>query len=603
MKQKIIIMGAGIGGLSTAHELSKYDSEYSKYEIIIIERNNHIGGQAAEIIGADKKHKALCWHAVSSGYKHFLDIMDGIIDDKGIKVISHLKPLNKFIYANEHINFIEYENSFITRGYETFHDSFVKAFVKLYNKKPPSNEMRKLYWIYTYANMICEKRLEKYDSIKWADYIKKFSPEFKRWLLDSTSIYLGMDYSNLSTHFMFDLFRKMELNTKLDKKHCFYSFDGSMANVVFKPWKKMLESKGVKFLLNHEICNINYADDFTTISSIVVRNKNDKTTQEPFVLFADIFVNSMDTANLAKLYPPCNNATLLMEFKVLHEKSKQIQTQVMYYIPYRIQSINTDPTILILHDSPWFLMVRIEGDLWGLQNSDILSCGIGIWNVIGMNGKKAINCTREEIAGECWRQIMACCHNLKLTDSIPKWDIWGSFKFDNINGELTTFEPKFSNNVDTLKLRPYIFDKYFTNLYHATAYCRNYTNIYNMESAAESAVKVAKLIYNKSKIISVMKPLETPINISSENMADDIPEPILSSTLKTRCSKKIKKELIDDHDICQISSFEIDESIEVASIFEDIVSIKNSLTPESVKQNTKWYFKLSRKIDSILYGA
>jgi hypothetical protein len=37
---------------------------------------------------------------------------------------------------------------------------------------------------------------------------------------------------------------------------------------------------------------------------------------------------------------------------------------------------------------------------------DMQKCGIGIWDVEGYNGKKAINCDRKELALECWNQII-----------------------------------------------------------------------------------------------------------------------------------------------------------------------------------------------------
>jgi uncharacterized protein with NAD-binding domain and iron-sulfur cluster len=46
MRKKVVIMGGGIGGLATAHELAKLPDSF---EIIILEHNSHLGGQAAEL--------------------------------------------------------------------------------------------------------------------------------------------------------------------------------------------------------------------------------------------------------------------------------------------------------------------------------------------------------------------------------------------------------------------------------------------------------------------------------------------------------------------------------------------------------------------------
>ncbi|MGL5935645.1 MAG: FAD-dependent oxidoreductase [Cetobacterium sp.] len=650
MKQKVIIIGAGIGGLSAAHELSKYPDDY---EITVIERNKHIGGQAAEIIKSNKNstnyetcskhpikddiddpaktHSALCWHAISSSYKYFLDIMDEIYDADGIKVISHLRPLSRFIYADKNMNYVEKENSFITGSYQTFYQNFTNGFNSLYKRNPPTSDMIKLYIMYLYANIICKKRVESYDSVLWSEYIESFSPEVKRWILDSTSIYLGMDYSKLSTHFMFDLFRKIAKDTKLDNKNMFYSFDGSMYNILFQPWYNQLKASGVVFLLDHEVTKIHHVDNFSTVSKITVTKKTDKnqstkktddmmlnhtdfklgvyeehafssqsTKYEDQIRLdtcdytADIIINAMDAGGISKLYPIYHRKEeVYIKFKELYFNSAQIQTQVTYYLPYRLQYSNTEPTILILHNSQWFLMVRIEGDIWSLNSSDLLSCGIGIWDKPGLNKKCAINCTREEIAKECWEQIIQTKHNLKLSKELPKWDIWDSFVYDYTTLKLQTFEPKFSNNVNTLALRPAFQDEIFTNLYHATAYTKNYTNIYNMESAAESGIKVAKIIINKTKLLKSIK----FVNKKSKKtiISHDVDVDLCATDIDQ--IKKMEQEIHIDIKCTESPSNDI-----LSEAFGEIESVNFEHDfCKNHKKKTKWYFRVCRKIDRLLF--
>lgn len=503
-RKKVYVLGAGIGGLSFAHELSKFSDIF---DITIIERLGHLGGQAGEVFKDDGEHSSLCFHAFSSSYLNLLNIMDEIKDDDGVKLISHLKPLDKFIYGNHNTNYIEYTNSFITEDVA----KFLSGYKKLYKEDISLLEKARLLGMYLYALSISEERLEEYDSVLWKDYVSWASPKVKRWILDSTAIYLGMDYNKLSTHFMFDLMRKTAQDTKLPNEHTFYSLDGSMYTTLFKPWRKHLEKNGVKFMMNTEVVKINHTDDMIVldeletledlpqhngkfITSIEV-NHDDKTIH----LDGDYFINAMDVKNLASLYPSES------KFPELYNNSRQIQCQVLFYLPYKLQPLGTPPTILISPDSPWFLMTRIESDLWELKDKDLLSCGIGIWDVEGYNGKKAINCTREELAAECWSQIIKSQHNLKLSDEIPNWDIWGSYIFNEKTGEMDTFEPKFSNNINTLMYRPSFSDSVFSNMFHANAYTKNMVNIYNMESGATSGVESAHLLIEKHTEIKFPK--------------------------------------------------------------------------------------------------
>ena len=484
MKQKIIILGAGVGGLACAHELSKN----LNYEVHVYERNKEIGGQARSSINEEKKHTEYCWHAFSSSYNFFLRILNEVTDNQNIKLISHLKPLNRFIYAFENRNRMEYGNSFVTNF-----NTIISGFKNLYGYPVPIFDRIKLLFLYIKANTLCEKNLEKYDEIKWADCLAGISSDVRKWVLDSTSIYLGMDYANLSAHFIFNMMRREDifcslstsLNTSslINTEHVFYSLDGPMNNILFDNWKRFLEEKGIIFHLNHTVTNIDVKDN--KIKEVTITHEN-----HSFVVQGDIYVNALCTDQLAALIPTNNN-------KLLDINGRQVQTQVLYYLPYKLQPVGTDPTILILPDTPWFLMARIEGDLWETKE-DYISTGIGIWDKPGLLGKPAINCTREELATECWLQINNSQHNLKLPENMPKWDIWYSFQFNNEEKKMYTTEPKFSNNINTFAYRPTIKDVNIINLYNATSYTKTKMNIFNMESGVEAGVNAAAYILSRS---------------------------------------------------------------------------------------------------------
>ncbi len=496
MKQKVVILGAGVGGLACAHELSKN----TDYEVHIYERNKEIGGQARSSKNAGQKHTEYCWHAFSSEYKFFSEVLNEVYDVNGIKLISHLKPLSRFIYAFNDRNHMESGNSFITKM-----DGIFSGFKKLYGISIPIVDQIKLISIYVFANTLCDKNLKKYDSIKWADYLGDISPNVRRWVLDSTSIYLGMDYNNLSTHFIFHMMRGSTLfdfftssnqgnsRSLLNVEHVFYSLDGPMNEVLFDNWQRFLENKGVHFHLNHTVSNIEIHND--CIQSITIECEEFKHN-----IKGDVIVNALCADQLATLIPTPANVTLNMN-------SRQIQTQVLYYLPYRLQPVGTNPTVLIMPDTPWFLMTRIEGDLWEIDD-DYLSTGIGIWDRPGLSGKTASECTREELAEECWSQICASQHNLKLPVNIPRWNIWHSFQFNIDEKKMDTYEPKFSNNINTYTLRPDIKDKNITNMYNATAYTKTKMNIFNMESGVEAGINAARCIIsgNNNYVYDLSRP-------------------------------------------------------------------------------------------------
>jgi hypothetical protein len=472
-KKKVYILGGGIGGLTTAHYLNK-----NMFEIHVIERNSELGGQARSIVREDGRHSEYCWHAVGVGYRHFINLIDEISDDQGDTILSHLKPIQNFIYASNDKTMFEWDTSSFLTDFKLFPRGIYELTGKRYWK-----DMLKLQWMYTYANGLTDEQMEYFDTILWKDYVSDLSPDIQRWVLDSTSIYLGMDYAKISTHMIFHLMRQNVNNSKLlSDKYSFYSFDQPMNQVWFQPWQRQLEREGVHFHLNCEVIKIRTNE--SKITSINVRENNWVET-----VYSDYFVNAMDTKGIADLYTHPNPRDLT--FHYLHALTEQVQCQVVFYLDYVIKL--NKPTILIFPESEWFLMIRHEGVLWDLKHKDVLSVGIGIWDVDGqMFHKPASHCTRSQIAKECWYQITKAKHTLDLPIEIPDWDIWSSYEYKR--GGIETYEPKFSNNANTLQFRPGFNDITYDNLKHATAYVRNQKNLFCMESAVESGLSVAEIL-------------------------------------------------------------------------------------------------------------
>lgn len=345
---------------------------------------------------------------------------------------------------------------------------------------------------------MCEKRLnsKKYDDMSWSDYVSNLSPELRRWAVDSTSIYLGMEYDEINAHLIMDLMRHNQSSPVLSNSYDFYSFNNSINMTWFDQWKEQLRENGVVFHMHNDIQEI-VVDDNNAIKEIIVK---DTWWNKKHVVSGDVFINGLSIENLGYLYPSTTPELKLQhdDFNKLAERGHQIQTQILYRLNSRINEDKN--TVYILPDTPWFLMTRHEGSLWNLKDCDILSAGIGIWNKPGLNGKCAINCSPEELAKECWEQMLK--FDIPLPVNMPEWDIWNNFEYSEEDEKIWTWEPKFSNNVGTLHIRPETKDKHIQNLYHATAYTHTSMNIFNMESAAEAGLKAAKTISNTDIIVN-----------------------------------------------------------------------------------------------------
>src|SRR3972149_5542112 len=227
---KVIILGAGVGGLCVAHQLSKYQD----IEILVIERNEIAGGQARSQ-NENQDHSEYCWHIIGQGYVNLIPILDEIPSYDNRSVKDHLKPITNFIYGRsekgkEYIFHIEKENSFITtKSLCTLKRGLEKCGGKLTCK-----DIFLLINMFLVSQLYSQERLEKYATIPWREYMNGLSPELKKWVIDMTSIYLGMDYSKLSSYMMLDLFRH-NANSGIGP-NAYYAFDGSMNDIWFNPW-------------------------------------------------------------------------------------------------------------------------------------------------------------------------------------------------------------------------------------------------------------------------------------------------------------------------------------------------------------------------------
>ena len=194
----------------------------------------------------------------------------------------------------------------------------------------------------------------------------------------------------------------------------------------------------------------------------------------------------------------------------LDARSRVLQMQVAFTFDEKI--IYEGQTVFVMPDAPWGLLVRAEGSHWrdtmslgSGKTREVLSAAFAVPDAPGiLYGKPAHACTREEIVEEVWAQFKQAHGALRAfrTEDGRTIDqlkytsarIWHSFQFDPVKAQMTTYEPKFSNNVGTLALRPRAEEKTLRNLVHSGAYTRTDANTHHMEAAAEAGVRAANLI-------------------------------------------------------------------------------------------------------------
>jgi hypothetical protein len=549
---RIVVLGAGVGGLSAVHELIRTLPviEGHQYHINVVERNSEAGGQARSAFKPTAEgplHTEYCWHAFGTAYNNLLELMADIpiADESGrnVRCSDNLEPINSYAIVRNNGKILrEMDNTFISSGSIW---KFIRACFYM-RKSITWRDTWRLIDMYLLANTSCLARLEEYDHIYWYDFCEGLSPECFRWLAESPSIFLGMDIDNLNAHTMLYMLRPSYQKYADRNKHIFWALAGPMNMKLFAPWVLYLTGGrpdiNVNFDFNTDVENICIAD--TVIYGIkTVQLGVEQSTMKGKVylddlnpdrfLFADYVVNALSVEGWLDVLMHVQSRTprpLVKDTADLIDRSMQIQTQVLYYVDARI--LTDDKTfILTFPDSPWFLMARQESTIWyksGIKTvdtrtwetdivpeyKDLLAVGIGIVSEPGLNGKTFLECTRSEVIEEVWMQMMqprTALSDIKIEDcgnitgrcftdlNYLRADIWDSFA--NNGQGMTTYEPKFSNGVGTLEMRPPIISPYFSNVVNGAGWAKTETNIFNMESACEAGRKagrsVAKMISGK----------------------------------------------------------------------------------------------------------
>ena len=497
-------MGAGIGGLSTAHKLSRMG-----HKVHILERNAEVGGVARSKYLKNGQHSEYCWHVFMKGYTSLLPILQEI-PFRGSSVADQLRPISQYCYGRDGGHFV------IERGGGCFMGTH--SLVALYSQG------RKLgysfsfmdMWILILLHLFVEgshpMRFENYDKVLWNDLMGSLSVDAKKLVIDTVGCYLGMEPNRVNAHTMLHILRKSKVTPSFADKHrqkdgsvplC-YSLNGPTNKHWLEPWIQYLTNRGVEISLSTDIKEIRCEGG--EVKEIVISNEGGNQN-----LQYDFYVNSLDVKSFGNIL--CDMNSLKDNMLELSKQSYQIQPQVLFQVCDKIHF--GEPTVVMLFDTPWGIMYRPEGPLWDIplgqgaaRPGDLLSVGIGVWHRKGLlYNKTAYECTEQEIVQEVWEQMKSSCGHMKhfKTDAgktmdeikYTSYNIWPSFSFSAQRGGLDTWEPKFSNNISTLALRPCTIEPSLTNLVHANAYTKTDNNLYNMDSAAEAGVRAANYILQK----------------------------------------------------------------------------------------------------------
>jgi uncharacterized protein with NAD-binding domain and iron-sulfur cluster len=460
----IVIFGAGVGGLTVAHQLIR---NYPEATITIYEKKNVVGGLARSSRDPEGYPTEYCWRVFFGFYKNLLKLKSEIPDADPMTIYKHLN--------------IDDANT------ESFYNKLL-AYLAIFN-----------------GITSCDQRLNQ-DTLTWWNSIAETS-KYNQYR--NIGGWLGMDRFQGSYNSVIRVGIEQQMLQSYDD----YVTTKPTSEALFDPWVKDLQRRGVNIKLNHELESLEIVD--SKISSAVVSGQK---------VAADIFVLAVPIEVLSTL-------NVIPNMSQLRDISLHMQLSFQVFFDRKISLGDTNGFLMV--DSPWDLIVLSYDSIYTHPRFK------GGWSVAvctayvnGLNGKPFYKCSYPEILNELTQQLsqsdklqrLLVKHNgVKFSpEIIVHWaPMWDTFKYNG--SQIYTTEPKFTNNVGTLNLRP-SFKTRYPNLYLSTGYIKETLDIFSMEAACIAGKRVADDILKQYKLPSQSTPiiLNRPLLFAPFRMIDTV---------------------------------------------------------------------------------
>lgn len=299
-----------------------------------------------------------------------------------------------------------------------------------------------------------------------------------------------------------DVFR---FNGQLDRV-----LKGPTNDVWLDPWLETLKALDVDYRMNHRVEEIrSSATDITGIAGHRVKwAETGPTPTDPFSDSADFYVCAVPVEVMQR-GPNGIRMDALRDasstIAQLERLTYRWMNGIMFYLKRDVPLVHGH-TLFI--DSAWALTSISQRQFWPevdfAQLGDgtvggILSVDISDWETAGLyaaKGKKARDCTREEIRDEVWAQLKAALndnHEILADANLADWFLDPSIVFPNPTGA-TNLEPLMINTAGSWEYRPEASVPDVSNLFLAADYVRTWTDLATMESANEAARRAVNAI-------------------------------------------------------------------------------------------------------------
>jgi 15-cis-phytoene desaturase len=507
MAPHVIVIGGGVAGLTTAHELSDRGATVTVYE-----RRPDWGGKARSqpvpdtAVGGRKplpgEHG---FRFYPRFYRHVIDVMQRIPVGGGRSVADRLQPTTESAVAM--VDDATWHRFFrrapgrpleILEALELFFKTldFDAADFKLFGAR-----------ILQFFTSCDARRLDTYEHQSWWQFLQgdDYSARFQRQLRAVPRTMVAMDPQRGSARTIGTISMQLILDFALSGVTNDRTLGGPTSEMWIDPWIAHLQSRGVRLHSNVAVDGLDV--DAGRISGV-------RLAGDPVPKVADFYVLAVpiDRA-IAMITPQMGALDPALETLRTSNADDLVAWMVgaQYFLKEDVQLVRGHT---FYPDSPWALTSISQAQFWSEGGAfrdrygdgnvgGVLSVDISDWDAPGSYaGKPAKQCTPSEIRRETWEQLKAALNGHEPGDVVLRDELVHSFHLDadldySAGTPPTNHSRLLVHPPGSWAIRPEPATR-IPNLVLAGDYVRTNTDVASMEGACEAARSAVNAILQRA---------------------------------------------------------------------------------------------------------
>jgi 15-cis-phytoene desaturase len=528
LAKRVVVLGAGVGGLTAAHELAERG-----YDVTVYERMNAFGGKARSIpkpnSGIEQRQDLPGEHGFRffpGFYRHVVDTMQRIPFHKTGNVGQNLVAATLSMLARFDQSPLVALVGFPRSGAEW--KAWFKEIGQMISGANGVSLRDNLHFarcLWVMASSCMERVDKEYDWIPYWRFIdaEHRSLAYQQLLGEGlTRSLVAMKAELSSTRTIATVFCQMIYPMLDPTRHDDRLLCAPTDIAWIFPWVSYLMRLGVKYQLGKLVYSFEAYEDAPRLQNITIDARGEKTVLTHGQDF-DYAISAIPVDGMTTILSFAAGKAFLAKAPGLAGLT-QLETRwmngIQFYLEEDVPIVNGH---ILYASTPWALTAISQVQFWkqfelttsgdGCKRG-LLSVDISEWSEPGiLIQKPACKCTHEEIATEVWAQLKRS-HNVNgqqvLPEQVPEYFMDDCISLEHVDpyaksqlaghknpyGDHVSLEPLFINTVGSHRLRPKA-DFGFDNFFVASDYVRTYTDLATMEGANEAARRAVNALLER----------------------------------------------------------------------------------------------------------